>query len=315
MADDKDTGKGTHKEQPIIIKKVKKGGHGGHHGGAWKVAYADFVTAMMAFFIVMWILASSEEVKQAVSGYFQDPGLFKYELTKNGSLINLNVMPSTKKGSGSGEGAKPMDISFTNKGNSDSLAGSISAGILQKAINDSIKATSNVEKLGNEMRSDFVKQIAQQPAMKEILSNIKIEMTQEGLRIELIESKDALFFDVGSARLSKDALSILKQLGERISTLPNIIEIEGHTDAQQYGKSSSYTNWELSNDRANAARRVLSNYLWNGQIDKVSGFADRRLRNPNNPFDMSNRRVSILIKQINSKTFLNESQEQLGAKK
>ncbi len=97
MADD---GQGSHKEQPIIVKKIKKGGHGGHHGGAWKVAYADFVTAMMAFFIVMWILASSAEVKEQVSGYFQEPGIFTYESGKNAVPVKIEIMPATKSGQG-----------------------------------------------------------------------------------------------------------------------------------------------------------------------------------------------------------------------
>lgn len=323
---DKEQQQGSHKEQPIIIKKIKKGGHAGHHGGAWKVAYADFVTAMMAFFIVMWILASSEEVKQAVSGYFQDPGLFKYENSKDGTPVNINIMPSAKKsgkgeGQGPGEGqnnsaaGKPIEISFSDNAQKDSLVSSVSEALKQKSISDSIKAFNNVAKMGESLKKDLINQISQRPELKEILSSIKIEMTREGLRIELIESKDALFFEVGSAKLSTEAVKILKQLGERIATIPNNVEIEGHTDARQYGKSASYTNWELSNDRANAARRVLSQYLWNGQMDKVAGFADRKLRNPNNPFDMSNRRVSILIKQLSSGDFLKESQKQLEGNK
>lgn len=301
---------GSHKEQPIIIKKVKKGGHGGHHGGAWKVAYADFVTAMMAFFIVMWILASGEDVKQAVAGYFQDPGLFQYKSTK-GTPVNLNILPGAKSGSGEGSGSKPIEISFKDDNERKNMANAVSEGIRQQAISDSIAASNRVAKMGSELKNDFVQQMSANPQMKEILSAVKIEMTKEGLRIELIESKDALFFEVGSARLNKDAISILKQLGERISTFPNSVEIEGHTDARQYGKSSSYTNWELSNDRANAARRVLAQHLWNGQIDKVSGFADRKLRNAGNPFDVTNRRVSILIKQITANDFIKETNKQL----
>ncbi len=306
---------GTHKEQPIIIKKIKKGGHGGHHGGAWKVAYADFVTAMMAFFIVMWILASGEDVKQAVSGYFQDPGLFEYKTTK-GSPVNINIMPpASSSGKGEGEGgSKPMEISFSSQGERDSMAGAITDGIKRQAISDSIKAFNNVAKMGEELKKDFVNQMSQRPEIKEILSSIKVEMTKEGLRIELIESKDALFFEVGSAKLNKEAINILKQLGERISSFPNSVEIEGHTDARQYGKSASYTNWELSNDRANAARRVLTQYLWSGQMDKVSGFADRRLRNASNPFDVTNRRISILIKQLTSNDFIKETQKKLEGK-
>lgn len=316
-----DDGQGSHKEQPIIIKKVKKGGHGGHHGGAWKVAYADFVTAMMAFFIVMWILASSAEVKEQVSGYFQEPGVFTYESGKNAVPVKIDIMPATKSGQGAGQGPGEgagqgpgqggMSIAFSSVKEQDSLISAVSDKLKMKALIDSVKAHENIKKMGDELKQQLINQIAQRPEMREILSSIKIEMTKEGLRIELIESKDALFFQVGSAKLSAAAMDILKQLGERIAAFPNNVELEGHTDARQYGKNASYTNWELSNDRANAARRVLTNYLWSGQIDKVTGFADRRLRTPTNPFDINNRRISILIKQLSATDFLKETQQQI----
>jgi chemotaxis protein MotB len=319
MSDDQQSGQ-SHKEQPIIIKKVKKGGHGGHHGGAWKVAYADFVTAMMAFFIVMWILASSQEVKESVSSYFQDPGAFEYK-TGKGSPVKIEIMPK-KPGDGPGQGggpgsgaaasgaSGPMQISFSN-GQMDTLSTKVTEKLKAQAKYDSIKASEKIKSMGEQLKKDFVSEMARRPEMKDILSSIKIEMTKEGLRIELIESKDALFFQVGSAKLSNAAIDVLKKLGERIGEFPNNVEIEGHTDARQYGKSASYTNWELSNDRANSARRALSKYFWAGQIDKVAGFADRKLRNPDNPFDISNRRVSILIKQLSASDFLKDSQKKL----
>jgi chemotaxis protein MotB len=303
---------GTHKEQPIIVKKIKKGGHAGHHGGAWKVAYADFVTAMMAFFIVMWILASSEEVKKAVTDYFENPGAFSYITGKRTVPVKIDVLPKKDKpGQGSqNSNSAGMQISF-NESQKDSLLNKVSDVLKKQAITDSIKAYENIKKMGDELKKQFTQELTKNPEMKEILSAIKIEMTKEGLRIELIESKESLFFLVGSAKLSAPAMEILKTLGEKIATFPNNVEIEGHTDARQYGKSASYNNYDLSSDRANSARRVLAKYFWTGQIDKVSGFADRRLRTPDNPFDVSNRRVSILIKQLTASDFLKETQNQI----
>ena len=305
-----------HKEQPIIVKKIKKGGHAGHHGGAWKVAYADFVTAMMAFFIVMWILASSAEVKKAVTEYFEDPGAFSYITGKRTVPVKLDILPKKDKpGKGEGMNNNPagMQISFSEN-QKDSIVNKVTEQLKQQAVQDSIKAFENIKKMGEELKTEFTQELSKRPEMKEILSSIKIEMTNEGLRIELLETKESLFFQVGSAKLSPAAMTILKTLGEKIATFPNNIELEGHTDARQYGKSASYNNYDLSSDRANAARRVLSNYFWTGQIDRVSGYADRKLRTPDNPFDVSNRRISILIKQLTVKDFMKESQNQIEDK-
>jgi len=289
-----------HKEQPIIIKKVKKGGHGGHHGGAWKVAYADFVTAMMAFFIVMWILASSEEVKQAVASYFQEPGAFNFLTGKRTVPVDLNLYPERKKGEGEGKGKGEFVISFQ-----PTKPDTIKAEELFKALNDSISAAKRVEVTGDNIKKLLETELSAKPEIKDIISSIKIEMTKEGLRIELIETSESLFFEVGSSTLKREAVDLLRKLALEIGKLPNNVEIEGHTDSRAYRGKSLYTNWELSADRANSARRVLeSSGLWQGQIVKVTGFADRKLRNPENPFDVTNRRVSILIKQMSTDQFM-----------
>lgn len=324
---DEETGH-SHKEQPIIVKKIKKGGHG-HHGGAWKVAYADFVTAMMAFFIVMWILAASNEsTKKAISEYFNDPGAFniisgeKIPVMKSDE-INLIIKGAKGKGKDKGEGSGPSDqkekvgwgVGFAGspddidkyKGKAKFiLVDSNEMKKLDKARIDSVRYMKNVEKASQQIRKELREALAKNPESKEILSSIRIEMTPEGLRIELIESKDAMFFEVGSARISAEAEKILKKIADQIRVLPNEVEIEGHTDSRQYGKSAAYTNWELSSDRANAARRILRNYLWDGQITKVTGFADMRLRNQGNPFDVTNRRVSIIVKQMDTKKLMAE---------
>ncbi len=291
------------KEQPIIIKKVKKGGGHGHHGGAWKVAYADFVTAMMAFFIVMWILASSEEVKQSVSDYFNNPteySIFTGQ-RKTGSVpvdLNLNLADPQ---SGRKVDSKSDNIIKFDKEMTDTLVGRF----MQKAANDSMSAAKKVEGTAKELDQIIKKLENEKPDLKPILNSIKIEMTSEGLRIELLETSENCFFEVGSSKLSSQALEILKLLAKEIGKLPNYVELEGHTDSRAYKSNTGYTNWDLSSDRANSARRVLQNYgLWEGQLTRVTGYADQKLRNPDNPFDMTNRRISILVKHIKVNQFL-----------
>ncbi|MEN6295380.1 MAG: flagellar motor protein MotB [Chloroherpetonaceae bacterium] len=288
------------KEQPIIIKKVKKYKHAGAHGGAWKVAYADFVTAMMALFIVLWVLASSEEVKKNVEAYFDNPGAFNLVTGKpiGGADINIKVVP--QKGEGGEKEKKPLIIQFDQK-----TTDTLSKIIMEKAKEDSARAANQVIHTGDSLKKYFQDMQVQNPKLKELLESLKIEITSEGLRIELLENKESLYFKVGSAQLTPPAVEILKVLSKEIGKLPNNVVIEGHTDSRKYTGKTVYSNWELSADRANSARRVLSQTgLWDGQISQVVGYADTKLRNPQNPFDLTNRRVSILIKQFGLNQFL-----------
>jgi chemotaxis protein MotB len=238
------------KTQPIIVIK-KKGGHGGHHGGAWKVAYADFVTAMMALFIVLWLMGSSEKVKKAVAGYFNDP------------KGTANLLGTTMSGDG---------VAVTTK-TSDNMKK------LKEKLEEEIKAKKELEKLSKQ---------------------IEITITSEGLRIELIEGKDGTFYEIGSPRLSSSGQELLALLAAELKTLPNSLLIEGHTDATPYSKDNSYSNWDLSADRANSARRLLQqDGVRTDQVTQVRGYADQMLRVKNNPTDPSNRRVSILVKNEN----------------
>lgn len=303
-----------HKEQPIIIKKVKKSGGHGHHGGAWKVAYADFVTSMMAFFIVMWILASGKDVQKEVASYFQEPGAFSFITGKRTVPVKIDVLPKKPgegdgNGSGQGEGKGKFELSI-NKSQEDTIARKVSEELKKQAVHDSVRAAENVKRMGEELKNQFKNELKSNPNFKEILSSVDIQITNEGLRIELLETKESLFFQVGSAKLRPEAYTVLKQLGEKIRNFPNSVEIEGHTDSRKYG-GANYTNWELSNDRANAARRVLQKYLWDKQIQRVSGFADTKLRFPNNPFDGANRRISILIRQLSAGEFMKETQKSI----
>jgi chemotaxis protein MotB len=235
--------------RPIIVIK-KKGGHGGHHGGAWKVAYADFVTAMMSLFIVLWLMGSSEKVKKAVAGYFNDP-----------------------KGTGQ-------------------LLGTTMAGTGQGTIE-----VKDDQKALEELKEKLEKQIKDKKELDKLMKQIEMTITSEGLRIELIEDKNGTFYQSGSPKLSPNGQELLTLLAEGLKTIPNNLLIEGHTDAAPYSNDNSYSNWELSADRANAARRILQQSgVRSDQVTQVRGYADQMLRVKNNPFDASNRRISILVK-------------------
>ena len=231
--------------RPIIVIK-KKISHGGHHGGAWKVAYADFVTAMMSLFIVLWLLNSTPQIKKAVAGYFNDPS-----------------------GSGQQTGTKTLGAGETVS--------------IDKA---------NVEKLKEEIE----KAILKQADLTKLSKQIDITVTGEGLKIELIEDKGGTFFQSGSPTLSDNGIQLLNLLSTQLKALPNRLLIEGHTDAQPFSSDRGYTNWELSSDRANAARRLLQqDGLGPNQISQVRGYADQSLRVPSNPIDPSNRRISLIV--------------------
>jgi chemotaxis protein MotB len=232
--------------QPIIIIRKKADHHDDEHGGAWKVAYADFVTAMMALFIVLWLLSASEKVQKAVGGYFQDP---------------------TGKGRQTGTSTAGMGETLT----------------LTKDQLQQIK-----EKLEQAMK--------QMPTFKDMQNQIKMTITAEGLRIDLLETKRGMFFDTGNPVPTEAGSEILKVLATELSKLPNKVVIEGHTDSSPYGRVD-YSNWELSADRANAARRILSESgLDATRISQVRGFADQRLLLKDDPTNPSNRRISIIVR-------------------
>ena len=237
----------TAKARPIIVIK-KKGGHGAHHGGAWKVAYADFVTAMMSLFIVLWLMGSNSKVKEAVAGYFNDP---------RGTGKLLGTMMSGKGGAEVQESTDALEK-------------------LKEKIEEEIKARKDLQKLSKQ---------------------IEITVTPEGLRIELIEDKNGTFYELGSPKLSEGGQTLLALLASELKTIPNSLLLEGHTDATPYSIDNGYSNWDLSADRANSARRILQqDGVRDNQVTQVRGYADQMLRVKDNPTDPSNRRVSILVK-------------------
>ena len=234
--------------QPIIIKK--KIVHGGHHGGAWKVAYADFVTAMMALFIVLWLMGSSEPVKKAVAGYFRDPS---GKSADQGSALG---------GVGENIAVRKDDM---NK--------------LKDKLESAMKQTPELERLRNQ---------------------VQMTVTGEGLRIELLESDVGTFFQSGNAHPSEGGKEMLKMLAVELGKMPNRLLMEGHTDSQPFAASSAgYSNWELSADRANSARKLMQESgLRIDQVAEVRGYADQHLRKPAEPTNASNRRVSIVVKYL-----------------
>ena len=236
--------------RPIIVIKKKVSG-AGHHGGAWKVAYADFMTAMMSLFIVLWLLNSTPQIKKAVAGYFNDPH-------SGGKETGTETMGSDES------------ISIDQK---------------------------NVEKLKDEIQ----KAIMKQQDLNKLSKQIEITITGEGLKIDLMEDQGGTFFESGSPKLSDNGVKLLNLLSGQLKTLPNRLLIEGHTDAQPFSSDNGYTNWELSSDRANSARRLLQQGgVGPDQISQVRGYADQKLRDPSNPLDPSNRRVSLIVQWVDA---------------
>jgi|SRR5579872_5186718 len=234
--------------RPIIVVK-KKVGHGGHHGGAWKVAYADFVTAMMALFIVLWLMNSSKQIREAVGGYFKDPS-------------GTSKMVGTDQ-QGSGDN---FTVSKENMAQ------------LKEQLQKTVRHMSDFDKLKDQ---------------------IEMTVTAEGLRIELMESEAGTFFPVGSTEPNGDCKELLTLLAKQLGELPNKLSIEGHTDSKPYAGKVSYGNWELSADRANAARRLMQQTgVRPDQVAQVRGYADQRLRTPKDPLAASNRRISVIIQYL-----------------
>lgn len=243
----------------IIIVKKKKGGHGGHHGGAWKVAFADFMTAMMAFFMVMWLIAMKQDVKAAIAAYFRDPGAF--ESTRGGLM----------------------------EGGAGILDGS-SASPAKTAIQETPRQA--LERAAQRLRQELAKEVG----LEQLGRQVEIRITNEGLRIELLDSEETMFFESGSAKLKGGTERMLGLIAKELGRLGRPVIVEGHTDSRPYAGRNAYSNWDLSADRANSARRVIeASGLSPNQIRSVRGYADRHLRIAAAPQDARNRRVSLVV--------------------
>lgn len=272
------------KLQPIIIKRVKKGGHG-HHGGAWKIAYADFVTAMMAFFLLMWLLGSTTEGdKKGIADYFSSP-------------LKVALL-----GGGSGSG----DSSHVVKGGGQDL--SRSNGQVRRGDVEATRSTINLHVLKEQQRKAEVSRLEQ---LKEQIENdlrnnakfaqfssqIKLDMTKDGLRIQIVDEHQRPMFDVGSASVKPYMRELLRAIGGILVEVPNRLTLEGHTDATPFGSNDrGYSNWELSSDRANASRReLMAGGLAEDRVLRVQGLASSAPFIADDPLDPQNRRISIIV--------------------
>lgn len=247
------------REVPVRVVVRRKRGGFGQHSGAWKVAFADFMTAMFALFLVLWLVTQSTDIRSAVAGYFQDP-------LGRANEFGSSILP--------GEGAQAATA----------------------------RPLSQPEVL--DLRRDRLQQMAEHvrekldkvPDLSSVRDNIEIQLTDDGLQIQLLEDPNGMFFEIGSAIPSARGREVLALLGSELGKLPNGVRIEGYTDARPYAGSSTYTNWELSADRANTARRILTESgLSPAQVSQIRGLADRELRDPGHPYAAQNRRITITM--------------------
>ncbi|MEO6277118.1 flagellar motor protein MotB [Roseateles sp.] len=271
------------KLQPIIIKKVKKGGHA-VHGGAWKIAYADFVTAMMAFFLLMWLLGSTTEGdKKGIADFFQSP--LKVAMTG---------------GSGSGDsssivrgGGKDLtrETGQVKEGQSEARRASYTLRALKEEQRKAEK--SRLEQL----KTKVEEVLAANPKLAAFGGQIRLDMTKEGLRIQIVDEGNRPMFDSGSAVVKPYMRELLRELGNVLTEVPNRLTVEGHTDAQAFpGGDKGYSNWELSADRANASRRELvAGGLPEARMLRVQGLAASKLLDAKDPNGALNRRISIIV--------------------
>lgn len=245
----------------VIIRRKRV--HRAHHGGAWKVAYADFVTALMSLFIVLWLTSTSDLVKRSIAQYFDDPR-------------GTSALEGTNR-NGSGK-ALPLD-------------------------------KNGMEKL----KQQLLEAARQMPNFDKLKGQVEITAEQDGLRIELLEQPGGTFFELGSAQPTPALREFLTAISPELGRLPNRISIEGHTDSVPYSDSSQYTNWELSADRANAARRLMqSSGIGPEQVAEVRGFADQLPRRPDAPGDACNRRITLIVAPAEVPATAGATTEQAG---
>lgn len=271
---------------PIIVKKIKKGGHG-HHGGAWKVAFADFVTAMMAFFMLMWLLGSTTpEQKAAIAEYMNDPlaasgpgGAGKSPVLDGGDGILDGDGPSAFPNQ------LPGEQDFENPG----------TGAPSEDLAEQIAEAAERERMES-LLEDLKQAIDAGQALKPFKDQLLLDITNEGLRIQIVDKENRPMFAVGSPVLQDYTRVILRELVKVINTVQNRISISGHTDRTPYASSNGYSNWELSADRANAARRELvAGGMPEEKIGRVVGLSSSVLFDKANPFSPINRRISIIV--------------------
>jgi chemotaxis protein MotB len=281
----------TDKKRPIIIVKRKRGGGGGHHGGAWKVAYADFVTALMAFFLVMWLVTSvSKEQRAAIFEYFKNPSMEQGESVKaapgQAGPGGASTSPIDLGGGLDAPKSSPQD----ENGLGLPMTTSVPEDLAKRIANEAERR--QLDTLMEELRKAIDESQALQPFKDQLL----LDITPEGLRIQIVDKQNRPMFSLGGTELKDYTVKILRELPQYLNTVPNRISLSGHTDAKPYSGARGYTNWELSSDRANAARRaLLAGGLQPDKIVRVVGLASSVLFDRENPFNPINRRISIIV--------------------
>lgn len=280
---------------PPIIKKIKKKHHG-HHGGAWKIAFADFVTAMMAFFLLMWLIASLNKAQKAgISEYFKQP--MKVALFGGDSMGNRQI---NVKGGGPDIQDVDGQVSATTKPLKD-----------EKSKQTVLEVARNENKKLQQLKSEINLSMEKDPALQGLKKQLLMDIVSDGLRIQLIDNQKKPMFEVGSDQINPEMIPVLENIVKLLNASPNKITIQGHTDAHPYQNPEEldYTNWELSTQRANAARRALVKAgLDEHKVMTVSGFSSTVLLNKDNPTDDQNRRISIIVmkKDVENKVSTNQ---------
>ncbi len=278
MADEE---KKTEEKAPIIVKKIKKGGHG-HHGGAWKIAYADFVTAMMAFFLLMWLLNSvTQETLEGVADYFSPASISESNSGAGGVLGGKSIIVPGAK-------VSPMDVQ--SQGAADDGSGQSEDDL------DSLMEQME-EEMFNQAESELRMEIENNPEFKGLEENLIIDRTEEGLRIQIVDKNGRDMFRSGGSEPSQVMRKLLSTISKVISKLPNQISVTGHTDASPLNaRGGKYTNWELSSERANASRfELINSGLDRKKVNKIIGKAAKDPLLKDDPSSSVNRRISIIL--------------------
>ncbi len=266
--------------RPVIVKKVIAAGHAPHHGGAWKVAYADFVTAMMAFFLLMWLLgATTEKQRKALADYFSP------------TLVQTKQETAGSNGPFGGDSITSAD-SYPNRA---AQTGTRSITVPRDA-SGGIKEAMGAERAKFEqLKQTLIKRLAADKQLKRFARNVRFTETREGLRIDMVDEADFTMFASGTDTLTIGAVQLLEQVAEVANAVPNAIIIRGHTDAQPWSRGNGTNNWELSTGRAEATRRFLSTRLDARRFARIEGVADKEPYVPNDRYDPRNRRMSITL--------------------
>ena len=287
--------------RPIIVKKVIEEGHGGHHGGAWKVAYADFVTAMMAFFLLMWLLGATEEKdRKAIADYFA-PTIVELKSGSAGSnglfggesIVGRDDYPNRAGQTGTRTITIPQDAT----GTADEAGKSAYSTLTEEQRAAMKKAQQQVEKEQFEkLKQQLEERLGSSEALSKLIKNVRFTDTREGLRIDLVDEANFSMFALSTDKLVPKAADLLREVAQVINGMPNPVIIRGHTDSLPYASGKTMNNWMLSTSRAEATRKALVVGGINpGQVHRIEGVADKEPYNPLDRNDPANRRISITL--------------------